>query len=62
VNPKDEDIAELLITEFTDPGWPFAWSAEPHRRRLEWLYGEQLGRLAHERHLGFDGLWSLHEH
>jgi predicted DsbA family dithiol-disulfide isomerase len=34
---------ELKITEFTDPACPFAWSAEPARRRLEWLYGEQLG-------------------
>ncbi len=32
----------LTITEFTDPGCPFAWSAEPARRRLEWLYGDQL--------------------
>jgi predicted DsbA family dithiol-disulfide isomerase len=36
-------MAELRITEFTDPACPFAWSAEPSRRRLEWLYGEQLG-------------------
>jgi predicted DsbA family dithiol-disulfide isomerase len=35
-------MAELQITEFTDPACPFAWSAEPFRRRLEWLYGEQL--------------------
>jgi predicted DsbA family dithiol-disulfide isomerase len=33
---------ELAITEFTDPGCPFAWSAEPIRRRLEWLFGDQL--------------------
>jgi predicted DsbA family dithiol-disulfide isomerase len=36
-------MAELQITEFTDPACPFAWSAEPRRRRLEWLYGDQLG-------------------
>jgi hypothetical protein len=36
-------MAELQITEFTDPACPFAWSAEPQRRRLEWLYGNQLG-------------------
>ncbi len=36
-------MADLQITEFTDPACPFAWSAEPARRRLEWLYGEQLG-------------------
>jgi predicted DsbA family dithiol-disulfide isomerase len=33
---------ELKITEYTDPGCPFAWSAEPSRRRLQWLYGDQL--------------------
>jgi predicted DsbA family dithiol-disulfide isomerase len=33
---------ELTITEFTDPGCPFAWSAEPARRRLDWLYGDAL--------------------
>jgi predicted DsbA family dithiol-disulfide isomerase len=32
----------LQITEFTDPGCPFAWSAEPARRRLQWLYGDQV--------------------
>jgi predicted DsbA family dithiol-disulfide isomerase len=32
----------LKITEFTDPGCPFAWSAEPARRRLQWLFGDQL--------------------
>jgi hypothetical protein len=63
-------MATVTITEFTDPGCPFAWSAEPARRRLQWLYGEQLewrlrdarerlGRVAVERHLGADGLWSL---
>lgn len=35
-------MAELSITEFTDPACPFAWSAEPQRRRLQWLFGEQL--------------------
>ncbi|MGI8922163.1 MAG: DsbA family oxidoreductase [Solirubrobacteraceae bacterium] len=35
-------MADLQIAEFTDPGCPFAWSAEPMRRRLDWLYGEQL--------------------
>jgi predicted DsbA family dithiol-disulfide isomerase len=35
-------MATVTITEFTDPGCPFAWSAEPARRRLQWLYGEQL--------------------
>jgi predicted DsbA family dithiol-disulfide isomerase len=35
-------MAELTITEYTDPGCPFAWSAEPSRWRLHWLYGDQL--------------------
>ncbi len=35
-------MATLSITEFTDPACPFAWSAEPSRRRLEWLFGGQL--------------------
>jgi predicted DsbA family dithiol-disulfide isomerase len=32
----------IAITEYTDPACPFAWSAEPSRRRLQWLYGDQL--------------------
>lgn len=32
----------LSITEFTDPACPFAFSAEPARRRVRWLYGDQL--------------------
>jgi predicted DsbA family dithiol-disulfide isomerase len=35
-------MAELTITEYTDPGCPFAWSAEPSRWRLQWLYGDQI--------------------
>lgn len=35
-------MPDVRITEFTDPGCPWAYSAEPVRRRLEWLYGEQL--------------------
>ncbi len=38
----DAPRSTLEIVEFTDPGCPFAWSAEPIRRRLDWLYGEQL--------------------
>jgi predicted DsbA family dithiol-disulfide isomerase len=34
--------ADVCITEFTDPGCPWAWSAEPFRRRLQWLYGDAL--------------------
>lgn len=32
----------LTITEFTDPGCPFAFSAEPFRWRLRWIYAEQI--------------------
>jgi predicted DsbA family dithiol-disulfide isomerase len=35
-------MAEVRITEYTDPGCPWAYSAEPARRRLDWLYGEGL--------------------
>jgi predicted DsbA family dithiol-disulfide isomerase len=35
-------MALIQITEFTDPGCPYAWSAEPFRRRLQWLYGDQI--------------------
>lgn len=34
------DMPALTITEYTDPGCPFAWSAEPARRRIDWLYGD----------------------
>lgn len=33
---------DVQITEFTDPGCPWAYSAEPFRRRLDWLYGDRL--------------------
>ncbi len=32
----------LELTHFTDPACPFAFSAEPTRRRLRWHYGDQL--------------------
>ena len=35
-------MADVCITEFTDPGCPWAYSAEPFRRRLAWLYGEHI--------------------
>jgi predicted DsbA family dithiol-disulfide isomerase len=35
-------MADVCITEYTDPGCPWAYSAEPFRRRLNWLYGERL--------------------
>ena len=34
--------AVIEIELFTDPACPFAFSAEPVRRRLRWLFGEQL--------------------
>ena len=34
--------ADVCVAEFTDPACPWAWSAEPSRRRLQWLYGERL--------------------
>lgn len=30
------------IEHFTDPNCPYAYSAEPIRRRLQWLFGDQL--------------------
>lgn len=35
-------MTTIQITEYTDPACPFAWSAEPSRRRIEWLYGDQI--------------------
>ena len=35
-------MAAVRITEFTDPACPWAYSAEPFRRRLDWLYGDAL--------------------
>ena len=35
-------MTSITITHFTDPGCPFAWSAEPARWRLQWLYDDQL--------------------
>ncbi len=32
----------IEITHFTDPACPFAFSAEPVRRRLQWHYGDAL--------------------
>lgn len=34
--------SRLEVTEFTDPACPVAFSAEPVRRRLAWLFGDQL--------------------
>lgn len=35
-------MTTIQITEFSDPGCPWAWSAEPFRRRLLWLYGDAI--------------------
>jgi predicted DsbA family dithiol-disulfide isomerase len=35
-------MPDVCITEFTDPSCPWAYSAEPSRRRLEWLYGDSI--------------------
>ena len=35
-------MAIVQITEFTDPGCPWAYSAEPSRRKLQWLYGDAI--------------------
>jgi predicted DsbA family dithiol-disulfide isomerase len=35
-------MADVRITEYTDPGCPWAYSAEPFRRRLEWLYRDDV--------------------
>jgi len=32
----------VTITDFTDPGCPFAFSAEPIRLRPTWIQGEQI--------------------
>ena len=34
--------APVLIRHYTDPGCPFAFSAERQRLRLLWLYGDQI--------------------
>lgn len=34
--------ANFRITVFTDPTCPYAYSAEPARLRLRWLYGDQI--------------------
>jgi predicted DsbA family dithiol-disulfide isomerase len=36
-------MAAVRIVEYTDPGCPWAYSAEPVRRRIDWLYGDEIG-------------------
>ncbi len=42
-----ENGTPVRIRHFTDPGCPFAFSAERQRLRLQWLYGEQLRWTTH---------------
>src|ERR1700712_370105 len=35
-------MADIVITEFTDPACPWAYSAEPFRYKLNWLYGDRI--------------------
>jgi predicted DsbA family dithiol-disulfide isomerase len=42
-----QDAAPVRIRHFTDPGCPFAFSAERQRLRLEWLYGDQIAWTTH---------------
>jgi predicted DsbA family dithiol-disulfide isomerase len=35
-------MTEVLVTQFTDAACPWAYSAEPFRQRMRWLYGERL--------------------
>lgn len=35
-------MSGVTICEYTDPICPWAWSAEPHRLRLSWTYGDSL--------------------
>jgi 2-hydroxychromene-2-carboxylate isomerase len=35
-------MAIATISDYTDPGCPFAFSAEPIRLRLAWIYGDQI--------------------
>src|SRR3954451_4384115 len=35
-------MAAIKIAHFTDPACPFAFSAEPARWRLKWLYGDEI--------------------
>ena len=39
---RTQVVSSVAITEYTDPACPWAWSAEPSRRRLQWLYGDVL--------------------
>jgi predicted DsbA family dithiol-disulfide isomerase len=40
-------VSAVTIHHFTDPGCPFAFSAERQRHRLLWLYGDQIAWELH---------------
>jgi predicted DsbA family dithiol-disulfide isomerase len=40
-------VSTVTIRHFTDPGCPFAFSAERQRLRLLWLYGDQIAWELH---------------
>jgi 2-hydroxychromene-2-carboxylate isomerase len=40
-------VSAVTIRHFTDPGCPFAFSAERQRHRLLWLYGDQIAWETH---------------
>ena len=40
-------MQRVKVTEFTDPGCPFAFSAEPARWRILWRYGDHLDWSRH---------------
>src|SRR3954454_1967086 len=42
-----ENGTPVRIRHFTDPGCPFAFSAERQRLRIRWLYGDQLSWSTH---------------
>jgi predicted DsbA family dithiol-disulfide isomerase len=44
---SDASGTPVSIRHFTDPGCPFAFSAERQRLRLEWLYGDQIDWTTH---------------
>ena len=35
-------MPDVVITDYTDPGCPWAYSAEPFRWRIMWLYGDSI--------------------
>jgi predicted DsbA family dithiol-disulfide isomerase len=55
-------VSAVRIRLFTDPGCPFAFSAERQRHRLLWLYGDQIAWEPHMIVLGEDKIeWVFSE-